>query len=166
VAHTRCATAGARGSWATAWQIDVILGAVMRTRLIRNLVLTASCLAATVVPAQSAFAQTQSLEFVGGALLAKGAAVRITFTYTCTPNPFGSSSERFEVTQRAGSSVATGSNFASTQGGGALTCDDMQHTGQVDVAAQDNRFKKGPAFVSAIGDIANSRNFTGTIQIK
>jgi hypothetical protein len=151
VVHTRCATAGARASWEMAWLIDVVLGKVMRKRLIRSVVLTASCLAVTVVPAQSAMA---SVETVGGTLLAKGAAVRITFTYTCT-NAFAS--EQFQITQRAGKSVAQGSNFVSAFNGG-LICDDTQHTGQVDIAAEDNRFKTGPAFVSATGDIGNFSN--------
>jgi hypothetical protein len=121
-------------------------------RLIRHVVLTASCLAATVAPAQPAIAQTGSIEPVRGTLLAKGAAVRITFTYTCTT--FEGASEQFQITQRAGSSVAKGtSRFLFV--GDDLLCNGEQNTAQVDIAAEDNRFKKGPAHVSATGDIGN-----------
>jgi hypothetical protein len=129
----------------------------MRKRLIRNVVLTASCLAVTVVvPAPSAIAQTGSIAPVGATLLAKGAAVRITFTYTCE-NFFPS--QQFQLTQRAGSSLAKGtSRFL--QVGSDLVCNNMQHTGQVDIAAEDNRFKQGPAHVSETGG-----SFSNEIQI-
>jgi hypothetical protein len=117
--------------------------------------LTASCLAATVVPAQSAFAQAGTIGTAGGTLLAKGAAVRITFTYTCIT--FDGNSEQFQITQRAGSSVAKGtSRFLFV--GQDLFCNGEQNTGQVDIAAQDNRFKKGPAFVSTTGSVFDFSN--------
>jgi hypothetical protein len=133
----------------------------MRKRLIRNVVLTASCLAATVVPAQSAIAQTASFEAVGGTLLAKGAAVRITFTYTCADFPSFITFEQFQITQRAGNSLSTGTGFAHI--GPDLICDGVQRTGQVDIAAQDSRFKKGLAFVSSTGELDS---FSNEVRIK
>ena len=76
-------------------------------------------------------------------LVAKGAAVNVDVTYSCSPGTT-SASVFLQLTQRvSGGRVATGSGFVS-----GLVCDGTEHTTTVTLIADgDVAFKKGDAVV-------------------
>jgi hypothetical protein len=118
----------------------------MLRRLVRILAAAAlGMVLATAALTPVAVAQeppTMTASLTGTAtLVAKGAAVNVDVTYSCSPDTT-SASVFVQLTQRvSGGRVATGSGFVS-----GLVCDGTEHTATVTVIADgDVAFKKGDA---------------------
>lgn len=106
-------------------------------------VLIGTALASTVLISSAEAAPTASASMTGATLVAKGAAVDVSFLYSCSP---GGDFDGFNVTvtQRV-----SGGRVTTASGNGPVACDGVQHTGVVQVLAQSGlAFKKGTALAN------------------
>jgi hypothetical protein len=115
----------------------------MSRRIPRILAVLVGTFLATVAVTSPANADpTASVSFTGATLVAKGAAVDLSFVYTCSP---GGDFDQLNasVSQRVGGGRVT------TSGGSArVVCDGIEHTDVVRVISQGVAFKKGSALAN------------------
>jgi hypothetical protein len=124
-----------------------------RVPAIRHLAVAAAVLVAALAPAGVAMATDSegTIEIHEQAtLLARGAAVGVVVTVTCSPE-FGREYLYLTLTQRQGNEVVQ-----SGTSGVLVDCDGTPQTMDVNVQAGQAPFRRGPAFVSARMYVCNA----------
>jgi hypothetical protein len=143
----------------------------MLRRVVRILLVvalgTALATAAMAPPAVAQEPPTLTASLTGATLVAKGAAVDVAVTYSCSSDTT-SATIGVELTQRVGGNrLATGSG--STSG---LVCDGAEHTTTIRVVADGGiAFKKGDAVAEGTTIACNPFTclflpFSGTVRIR
>ena len=106
-------------------------------------VLVGTVLASMALSSTADATPTASATLTGATLVAKGAAVDVSFVYSCFPGGDFDGLNVDPLTQRVG-----GGRITSATGAAAVVCDGVQHTVVVRVLAQVLAFRKGVALAN------------------